>query len=734
MTSDSPKITVLIGTYNRPGYLKEAIASVVNQTMDDWELLVMNDGGVDVGYVVDSFGDPRITYFNDDVNRGFTVRLNFGLKKARGKYIAYLGDDDLYYPHHLEVLSKALDEHPEIGAAYSDLYAVSFIKDEITGKRYPLKKYVQVSRDFNRDFMLYFNHTLHVSLMHKRDLALRVEGYNEKVGVLIDWNMTRKLCYYTDFLFVPQVTGEYYMPIFKSDRISVLERKDRESYKHNLRKIKADLPPEPWTYIHKVAIIVTVDDWDDELEQYLADLTDSTYYPYRLILVNNDPARNESSCREALGKINDLNNIQIVTVKRKCSELEAFRLGVESADVDYVYLLSREADLNLQMRVFATLYYHLNVPDCPAVKLREEQASPFDLMIKTKAFTQIYEALKNGKNFPLTLIPCTPPSGMIFDFFFKNALDEYEGKNYQKAYNFLRAAMSIKTGTPGEQYLNGLHSKVSLALKNYKEAEEKCRALIDKGYQAENWIRLGDIYQAQEKYSEAIAAYQEGLKQVGLRESDLASPVFPITHEADFDAFEALIGLGECLLKTGDFVRAAKTFRRASKTKLNSHRPLLGFVKMFLADGRIDQAKNALYKASQFDGQDPEINRLAGALCEKENRFDLAFDSYLSAFQKDKTDLQTVELIVDTGTRLGKWKDMKETLEEFLENQPASITAICRLAEICLRVGEDNRANELVRQGLTIDRYNDDLLNLSFRLRHADKSGPVSKPDPVLSY
>ncbi len=171
MASKSPKVTVLMGTYNRPGFLKEAIQSVVDQDLKDWELLVMNDGGTDVRYVVEEFNDPRIRYFQDEVNRGLAVRLNFGLEKARGKYIAYLGDDDLFYPNHLEVLSSALDENPEYQTVYSDLYAVIFIKDEITGKRYPLSKTVQVSRDFNRDFMLYFNHTLHVSLMHRKNWA-----------------------------------------------------------------------------------------------------------------------------------------------------------------------------------------------------------------------------------------------------------------------------------------------------------------------------------------------------------------------------------------------------------------------------------------------------------------------------------------------------------------------------------------------------------------------------------
>ena len=168
MAEKFPKVTVLMGTYNRPDYLKDAIKSVVNQSMQDWELMVMNDGGVDVARVVDAFQDCRIQYFHDPVNRGLPFRLNFGLKRALGQHIAYLGDDDIYYPNHLEELTTALDKNPRIGAVYSDLYEVNFVKDVTTGKRYPLHKRVQVARDFNRDALFVFvkNYVMHVNLMH----------------------------------------------------------------------------------------------------------------------------------------------------------------------------------------------------------------------------------------------------------------------------------------------------------------------------------------------------------------------------------------------------------------------------------------------------------------------------------------------------------------------------------------------------------------------------------------
>jgi len=193
VTVKAPKVSVITPTYNRPDYLKDTIKSVLAQRIKDWELLVINDGGEDVRRIVEGFSDNRIRYFNRKQNRGKASCLNFALERARGDYIAYIDDDDIWYPNHLEVLTEALAENPDIGVVYSDLYAVQFLKDEISGKRFPLHKFIQVSRDFNRDFMFYFNHTLHVSIMHRKNLIFDVGGYDETITVLIDWNITRKL-------------------------------------------------------------------------------------------------------------------------------------------------------------------------------------------------------------------------------------------------------------------------------------------------------------------------------------------------------------------------------------------------------------------------------------------------------------------------------------------------------------------------------------------------------------
>lgn len=718
MSQDKPRVSVLMPTYNRPGYIKDAIKSVLAQTLTDFELIIMNDGGVDVGYIIEEFDDPRIRYFNDEVNKGKCHRLNFGLEKARGDYICYLDDDDIYYPHHCQVLVEALEENPQAQAAYSDLYATMFIKEEVTGKRYPLSKFVQVSRDYNRNFMLYYNHTLHVSLMHTKQIAERVGGYNEDVRVLIDWNITRKMSYYTDFIYVPQVTGEYYMPISNSDRISSVQRKNQESYNHNLRKIKSDLPPEPWVYIEKIGIVVPVEDWED-INGFLSNLYDKTIYPFRLYLVDRTGAHDEEFCREKLGKFSDFFNITVLAPGRKLSDLACYHHAALNSRDRYLYLGATNLNLELRTRLLSSLeLYQETSPAADAVRLND--GSPVkglaNLFLERETFLARYSPEADRLDCTMKVAAPKPPQGMGFDVLFQEAKKALAKEDYKKAEEFLEKAASFPSGIPGEQFLNSYRTPLFIKLKKYPEAERRCLALIERGYQADNYVYLGDIYLAQGKHQKALSAYQRALRQIGLRESDLSSPVFPIVYSGQFKSFDALIGLGEAQLALGDHIRAAKTFHRAARTKANSHRPVLGFAKIFLAEGDVEKAKTALAKAHTL-GRDPELNRVVGRLALLEGKPHLALKSFLAAYDQDRHDPGTIDLIYQTGKQLKQWETMAKVFEHHLAEHPARLKAIGYLAEVRLETGEFEKAEQLVRRGLALDRYDEELLNLDFRLR-----------------
>ena len=104
-----PMVSIILPTFNRPLYLAQAISSAVRQRYGNIQIIVVNDGGCDVSGIVKSFGDPRIVFINRQHNRGKAFSLNEAIATAKGKYIAYLDDDDIYYPHHIETLVNAVE-------------------------------------------------------------------------------------------------------------------------------------------------------------------------------------------------------------------------------------------------------------------------------------------------------------------------------------------------------------------------------------------------------------------------------------------------------------------------------------------------------------------------------------------------------------------------------------------------------------------------------------------------
>lgn len=278
-----PVVSVILSTYNRPQYLYQAVASILRQSYRHLQVIVVNDGGVDVGEIVNSFRDPRLMLIDRKENMGKAYSLNEALNRADGRYVAYLDDDDLYYPHHIETLVHVLEYETDCQVAYSDFYK-TYCRILSDGSRQILSKVVEVSRDFDRFLMLHFNHVLHVCLMHRRDLIEKTGPYNDQLNILIDWDMTRRLAFFSDFYHVHKITGEYYHPMGDSDRISVQRRKDKQEYQRNVLTIRTTKPPKPWEKIKDISIILADNRLNKKTGETIGAIWRYTFVPYKLYL------------------------------------------------------------------------------------------------------------------------------------------------------------------------------------------------------------------------------------------------------------------------------------------------------------------------------------------------------------------------------------------------------------------------------------------------------------------
>ncbi len=120
---NNPKISVILPVYNCELYIKDAMDSILNQTYTDFELLVIDDASTDKTVeIIKSYTDSRIILIQKPKNLGYTDSLNYGLKNAKGEYIARMDGDDFSLPTRFEKQVAFLDTHPDAvlcGANYS---------------------------------------------------------------------------------------------------------------------------------------------------------------------------------------------------------------------------------------------------------------------------------------------------------------------------------------------------------------------------------------------------------------------------------------------------------------------------------------------------------------------------------------------------------------------------------------------------------------------------------------
>jgi glycosyltransferase involved in cell wall biosynthesis len=123
MLAGSTLVSVIMPTFNQSHFISRAVVSLKQQSLKNWELIIVNDGSTDdTGQVIENFlSDSRIRYFEHRENRGLGAALNTGLDLATADLIAYLPSDDIYYEQHLYDLSRLLCGSPENILAFSGM-------------------------------------------------------------------------------------------------------------------------------------------------------------------------------------------------------------------------------------------------------------------------------------------------------------------------------------------------------------------------------------------------------------------------------------------------------------------------------------------------------------------------------------------------------------------------------------------------------------------------------------
>ena len=201
-----PEVSVIIPTLKRPALLKRAIDSVLGQSFQDFELIIISDGkDIDTDKIVSAYIDVRIKYLKSIKSRGASAARNIGIKASKGRYIAFLDDDDEWLPNKLEKQFLLIKNSPDdVGLIYCWLEyflaekSIKVLKPKLKGNILP----------FMLDKQGIGNSS---TLLIKKEIIEKVGYFDENLLRGNDGDFIRRISKYYKVDFFPEILVKIYI-------------------------------------------------------------------------------------------------------------------------------------------------------------------------------------------------------------------------------------------------------------------------------------------------------------------------------------------------------------------------------------------------------------------------------------------------------------------------------------------------------------------------------------------
>ena len=267
--SEKPLVSIIMTTMDREKIIVDSINSVINQTYENWELIIINDGGNNIQQVINNFDNPKIHYIHLDKNRGKSTANNIAIDNSKGEIIAYLDDDDKWHQNHLEITVNELMKDKNCLFVYSDYVRVDCIIDKSTGKQFAIKKEVIENSTARSFFVKEMNFIPNFTMVHKKELFEKVGKYDTTLDYYEDWDMIRRFSYVTPFFHIPEITGEYWIDLKNTGRnATALEDRKLEEKLQYIKSKDKKLKNNILKKLDLADSMVREKDWKESLHLY----------------------------------------------------------------------------------------------------------------------------------------------------------------------------------------------------------------------------------------------------------------------------------------------------------------------------------------------------------------------------------------------------------------------------------------------------------------------------------
>src|SRR2546423_132834 len=226
---DRPLVSVLVVCYNHARYVEECLDSVLNQTYENIELIIIDDSSQDDSasviqrwLVTNNF---TATFFRHHQNTGICKTFNAALQRANGVYICVLAADDVYLPHKIEDQVRILENLPtKVGVVYSDAWQMDANGNPLAEKFIEAHRRFQVMPEGNLfSVLLEGNFIPALATTIRRECFETVGPYDEEL-VYEDFDMWLRIARHYDFAFSPTISAKYRLVPGSITRVLLLKR------------------------------------------------------------------------------------------------------------------------------------------------------------------------------------------------------------------------------------------------------------------------------------------------------------------------------------------------------------------------------------------------------------------------------------------------------------------------------------------------------------------------------
>lgn len=233
---NKPVVSVVMSVYNGEKYLRDSVESILNQTLEDFEFIIVDDGSADSSFkIMEEYArsDKRIVAIKNPSNLGLPKSLNIALKNTKGDFIARMDADDISLPERLEKQVRFLKENPSYG-----LVGTAYIEIDGNGKIIGNQRIRFLETDENiKKKIIGFNPFPHCAVMFRKEIQDSIGFYNEEFKYAQDYEFWIRIMTRYKVRNLPEVLVH---KRYSNNMISVNKEKEQRFYavKAKIRAIR----------------------------------------------------------------------------------------------------------------------------------------------------------------------------------------------------------------------------------------------------------------------------------------------------------------------------------------------------------------------------------------------------------------------------------------------------------------------------------------------------------------